>query len=281
MAWIITCTARKLKVNSRLNIRPQSLNRIFVIYPGQSVQGSCRFRGEKISQRSMRFGDWLLYNSAARAVNGAGPNPKAERDDPPMSLEDKELVARAQHDDSSAFEILVRRYQEKAYAIAYNMCSGDSEEAQELTQEAFLRAFRSLKNFRGKSSFYTWFYRILVNTCLDSRRRRKRWEKIFTFWRHDRRERTDSKEMNEDYPDPGVNSNPMTALNGKQLAQEISQALETLPEKQRVIFQLKVLHGMKIREIAQIVGSAEGTVKSHLFRATHFLRDALQEWVQP
>jgi RNA polymerase sigma-70 factor (ECF subfamily) len=229
----------------------------------------------------MRFGDWLLYNSAARAVNGAGPNPKAERDDSPMSLEDKELVARAQHDDPSAFEILVRRYQEKAYAIAYNMCSGDSEEAQELTQEAFLRAFRSLKNFRGKSSFYTWFYRILVNTCLDSRRRRKRWDKIFTFWRHDRRERTDSKKMDEDYPDPGVNSNPMTALSGKQLAQEISQALETLPEKQRVIFQLKVLHGMKIREIAQIVGSAEGTVKSHLFRATHFLRDALQEWVQP
>ena len=92
---------------------------------------------------------------------------------------------------------------------------------------------------------------------------------------------TDSKEMDEDYPDPGVNSNPMTALNSKQLAQEISEALETLPEKQRVIFQLKVLHGMKIREIAQIVGSAEGTVKSHLFRATHFLRDALQDWVQP
>ena len=222
-----------------------------------------------------------MYNSAGRALIGAGRNPKAGRDDSPMSLEDKELVARAQHDDSSAFEILVRRYQEKAYAIAYNMCSGDTEEAQELTQEAFLRAFRSLKNFRGKSSFYTWFYRILVNTCLDSRRRRKRWERIFTFWRSDRRDRKDSKEMDEDYPDPGVNSNPMTALNGKQLAQEISQALETLPEKQRVIFQLKVFHGMKIREIAQIVGSAEGTVKSHLFRATHFLRDALQDWVQP
>jgi len=252
-----------------------------MIYPGQSGSASCRFLGGKVSQRGMGFGDGLLYNSAARAGNGAGRNPKAEQDDPPMSLEDKELVARAQHDDPSAFEILVRRYQDKAYAIAYNMCSGDREEAQELTQEAFLRAFRSLKNFRGKSSFYTWFYRILVNTCLDSRRRRKRWEKVFTFWRHDRRERKDSKKMDEDYPDPGVNSNPMTALNGKQLGQEISEALETLPEKQRVVFQLKVLHGMTIREIAQIVGSAEGTVKSHLFRATHFLRDALQDWAQP
>ena len=222
-----------------------------------------------------------MYNSGARAVNRGGRHPIAERDAPLMSLEDKELVARAQHDDPSAFEILVRRYQEKAYAIAYNMCSGDSEEAQELTQEAFLRAFRSLNNFRGKSSFYTWFYRILVNTCLDSRRRRKRLESIFTFWRRDRGGRSDSKAMDEDYPDPGVKNNPMTALRGKQLAQEISEALATLPEKQRVIFQLKVLHGMKIREIAQIVGSAEGTVKSHLFRATHFLRDALQDWVQP
>lgn len=226
---------------------------------------------------------WRLafVNSGASAIKRGGRHPIAERDAPLMSLEDKELVARAQRDDPSAFEILVRRYQEKAYAIAYNMCSGDSEEAQELTQEAFLRAFRSLNNFRGTSSFYTWFYRILINTCLDSRRRRKRWERIFTFWRRDREGRSDSKAMDEDYPDPGVKSNPMTALRGKQLAQEISEALETLPEKQRVIFQLKVLHGMKIREIAQIVGSAEGTVKSHLFRATHFLRDALQDWVQP
>lgn len=251
-----------------------------MIYLGIPKRG-LSFSRKKIHQLGMKFGDWLLFNSAARSADRAGRLPVAERDDPPMSLEDNELVARAQHNDPSAFEILVRRYQGKAYAIACNMCSGDSEEAQELTQEAFLRAFRSLKNFRGKSSFYTWFYRILVNTCLDSRRRRKRWEKIFSFWRRDERDPTDSKKNVQDYPDPRFDSNPMTALNGKQLAQEVREALETLPEKQRVIFQLKVFHGMKIREIAQIVGSAEGTVKSHLFRATHFLRDALQDWVLP
>jgi len=222
-----------------------------------------------------------LYNSGARAVNRGGRHPIAERDAPLMSLEDKELVARAQHDDPSAFEILVRRYREKAYAIAYNMCSGDSEEAQELTQEAFLRAFRSLKNFRGKSSFYTWFYRILINTCLDSRRRRSRWEGIFSFWRRDKREKVSSDETNAEYRDPKEYSNPMAALTNKQLAQEIRQALASLPEKQRVVFQLKVLHGMRIREIAKTMGSAEGTVKSHLFRATQFMREALQEWAQP
>ena len=233
------------------------------------------------SEISMTVGDWLLHGNAARAVNEEDRNSKAKREESSMSLKDVELVARAQDNDQTAFEVLVRQYQGKAYAIAYNMCSGDSEEARELTQEAFLRAFRSLKNFRGKSSFYTWFYRILINTCLDSRRRRRKWEGIFSFWRRDKRENASSDDMNAEYGDPKEYSNPMAALNNKQLAQEIRQALASLPEKQRVVFQMKVLHGMRIREIAEIMGSAEGTVKSHLFRATHFMRQALQEWAQP
>ena len=229
----------------------------------------------------MAVGDWLLHGNVAGAVNGEKRNSKAKREEPSMSLKDLELVARAQVGDQTASEALVRQYQGKAYAIAYNMCSGDSEEARELTQEAFLRAFRSLKKFKGKSSFYTWFYRILVNTCLDSRRRRSRWEKIFSFWRENRSEKASSDEINEEYPDTKEYSNPMTALSNKQLSKEIKEALASLPEKQRVVFQLKVLHGMRIREIAQIMGSAEGTVKSHLFRATQVMRDALQEWAQP
>jgi len=229
----------------------------------------------------MTVGDWLLHNNAARAINEEERNSKAKRKEPSMSLKDTELVARAQGGDPSAFEALVRQYQGKAYAIAYSMCSGDREEARELTQEAFLRAFRSLKNFRRKSSFYTWFYRILINTCLDSRRRRSRWEGIFSFWRRDKHEKALSGEIDAEYSDPRKHSNPMAALNNKQLSQEIRQAMASLPEKQRVVFKLKVLHGMRIREIAEIMGSAEGTVKSHLFRATHFMREALQEWAQP
>jgi RNA polymerase sigma-70 factor (ECF subfamily) len=233
------------------------------------------------SDISMTVGDWLLHSNAARALNRGERNSKAKGEDSSMSLKDVELVARAQDGDQTAFESLVRQYQGKAYAIAYNMCSGDSEEARELTQEAFLRAFRSLKKFRGKSSFYTWFYRILINTCLDSRRRRSRWDGIFSFWRRDNREKESLDEISAKYPDPGEYSNPMAALNNKQLAQEIRRALSSLPEKQRVVFQLKVLHGMRIREIAKIMGSAEGTVKSHLFRATLSMREALQEWSQP
>jgi RNA polymerase sigma-70 factor (ECF subfamily) len=223
----------------------------------------------------------LLFRFTARSEKKKARDLAAKGEDPSISLKDKALVARARDGDRTAFGDLVRMYQGKAYAIAYSMCSGDGEEARELTQEAFLRAFQSLKNFRGKSSFYTWFYRILVNICLDNRRRRGRWEKIFSFWRSDQNEKASSGDANAQYPDPRESSNPMTSLSNKQLAQEIRQALASLPEKQRVVFQLKVLHGMQIREIAQIMGSAEGTIKSHLFRATHFMREALQEWTKP
>ena len=193
-----------------------------------------------------------------------------------MSLKDEELIARAQEDEQLAIEEFVCRYHQKAYAIAYYMCSGDREEAQDLTQEAFLRALRNIKKFRGDSSFYTWFYRIVVNTCLDGRRRRRRWERIFS--RAGEREEW-TREVPEEQPDMGEASNPMDVLSGNQLTLEVRKALMTLPERQRIAFQLKVFQGMSIREIAHMMGSAEGTVKSQIFRATHSLRTALKDWV--
>jgi len=198
-----------------------------------------------------------------------------------MTLPDKELIARAQRDDPWAIEEFVCRYQQKAYAIAYHMCSGDREEAQDLTQEAFLRVFQNIKKFRGDSSLYTWFYRIVVNTCLDGRRRRRRWERIFSRWRPGHREGEPSREVFEEQPDMVEGNNPMAVLSGKKLTQEIRKALMSLPERQRVAFQLKVFQGMSIREIAQVMESAEGTVKTHLFRATHSLRTVLKDWVVP
>ncbi|MCK5553908.1 MAG: sigma-70 family RNA polymerase sigma factor [Deltaproteobacteria bacterium] len=198
-----------------------------------------------------------------------------------MSVRDEELVAQARKNDPRAIEEFVSRYQQKAYAIAYHMCAGDSEEAQDLTQEVFLRVFRNLRKFRGASSFYTWFYRIVVNTCLDGRRRRRRWERIFSPWRPGQNEEEPSKKVLEEQPDMYGDSNPLAVLSGKQLTLQIRKALISLPERQRMAFQLKVFQGMSIREIAQVMGSAEGTVKSQLFRATHSLRTALQDWVVP
>ena len=215
---------------------------------------------------------------AAKVITRDGTETEAQKGCPSRLLGDEELAARAQLGDQVAAGELVARYQQKAYAVAYHMCSGDSQEAQDLTQEAFLRAFRGIGKFRGDSTFYTWFYRIVVNVCLDGRRRGRRWERIFSPSSPEQRGEKPSKTVYEEQADKGTSADPMTVLTGKQLSQEIRKALNFLPEKQRMAFQLKVLHDMSIREIAQIMGTAEGTVKSHLFRATRFLRDELKEW---
>jgi RNA polymerase sigma-70 factor (ECF subfamily) len=198
-----------------------------------------------------------------------------------MLPNDEDLVAQARDGEKWAAEELVSRYREKAYSIAYHMGAQDSEEAQDLAQEAFLRTFRSLEKFRGDSKFYTWFYRILVNICLDKRRRRRRWQRVFLPWRPLQPEKNSSKRRPEAQSDTDPGNNPITVLSRKQLAEDIRKSLRSLPEKQRTVFQLKVLDGLTIREIAEVLGAAEGTVKSHLFRATRFLREELKGWVQP
>jgi RNA polymerase sigma-70 factor (ECF subfamily) len=183
--------------------------------------------------------------------------------------------------DRSAAEELVARYQQKAYAMAYHLCSGHPEDAGDVTQEAFLRALANLRTFRGRSSFSTWFYRILMNTCRDGARRRQRWKRVFSLWRF-APEGAGSRGPNpEEHADPGEHADPAAVLRGKELAQRVRKAMLLLSGKQRTVLQLKVLHGMTIQEIAQIMDSAEGTVKSHLFRATQSLREALRDWAVP
>lgn len=193
-------------------------------------------------------------------------------DPAPTLLEDDHLVRSAQGGARWAMEELARRYRNKAFAIAYHLCSGQRQDAEDFTQEAFLRAFRNLQKFRGDSSFYTWFYRILVNACLDGKRRQNRWRKLISPFLPRQRE------QNREAEDLEGDNHTGKALNNRQLSRDIDTAIKALPEKQRVAFQLKALEGMRIGEIAQLMGTAEGTVKSHLFRATHSLRQALKDW---
>ena len=150
-------------------------------------------------------------------------------------VSDKELASRTREGDQVAAEELVRRYQQKAYAIAYHMCSGDSQEAEDLTQEAFFRAFRGIGKFRGESSFYTWFYRIVINTCLDGKRRRLRWERVFSFWRPEQGEEAPFKRGTDAQPARGEGVSPMAVLTGKLLSQKIRKAVMSLPERRRVL----------------------------------------------
>ncbi len=201
--------------------------------------------------------------------------------DPSLSnpvYEDKELVQRAQNDDPWAIEQLVLRYQKKVYQIAYQMLAGDEQEAQDRTQDAFLKAFRKIKQFKGNASFYTWLYRIVINTCLDSRRQKRRWKEIFFPWRLERQKEESSTASLEDYPDTNKTSNPLSTVRKRQLENDVKKAMNTLSERQRSIFQLKIFHEMSIPEIAQMMNLAEGTVKTHLFRATQVIQKKLKAW---
>jgi RNA polymerase sigma-70 factor, ECF subfamily len=181
---------------------------------------------------------------------------------------DDELVISAQQGERQAFEVLVERYKQKAYRIAFDF-TRDREDAKDLSQEAFLQAFSHLKGFDRRSSFYTWFYRILVNLCLDSRRRKARvgWESLD--------EKTEKGGGLEKIANPGPTPDQQ-AMSGE-ISRRIGEALATLPPKQRAVFLLKNHQGLSISEIAAIMKTAEGTIKAHLHRAVMSLRERLTE----
>ena len=213
-----------------------------------------------------------------RAAGLLGSSPYFYRlTDPPMTTSqpaefgDEELVTLAQKGQGEAFEVLVERYKQKAYYIAFDF-TRDREEAKDLSQEAFLRAFTHLKSFDLRASFYTWFYRILVNLCLDYRRRRGRisWETLD--------EKTDKAGERSEMA--GAIPSPDQEVIAVEVSRRIGAALAALPPKQRTAFILKNHQGLSIHDIAKVMQSAEGTVKVHLHRAVTTLRQKLAELVQ-
>lgn len=187
---------------------------------------------------------------------------------PSVKVADEELVALAKNGDLRAFEDLVERYKQKAYHIAFDF-TRDREEAKDLSQEAFLRAYTKLAYFDGRSGFYTWFYRILVNMCLDYRR----WKKRTAADAYD--------ESVEARVEPSHSTAP--SLDEHVIAREMSEkvgiALEALPPKQRTVFILKNHRDLSIKEIAELMHAAEGTVKVHLHRAVSALRQSLVDFI--
>lgn len=188
---------------------------------------------------------------------------------PTVRLGDEELVALVQKGDRRAFEELVERHKQKAFRIAFDFAR-DREEAKDLSQDAFLKAFTHIGRFDGRSGFYTWFYRILVNVCLDYRRRAKR---ILA-------EEFNETVENQVAPSDLVRSpvSPDQQAMASQLSRKVGVALETLPPKQRTAFILKNHQGLSIKEIAKTMDTAEGTVKVHLHRAVTALRQRLAEF---
>jgi RNA polymerase sigma-70 factor, ECF subfamily len=188
---------------------------------------------------------------------------------PSVNPGDEELVASARQGNRRAFEELVERHKRRAYHIAFDF-TRDREEAKDLSQEAFLKAFTNLKNFDGRSSFYTWFYRILVNLCLDYKRRQKRGP-ASAF------DETIENQMEPSH-EPVKPRSPDQQVWARQISHRVGEALEALPARQRTAFVLKNHQGLSIKEIAALMDTAEGTVKVHLHRAVTTLREQLAEF---
>ena len=187
---------------------------------------------------------------------------------PPHDIKDEDLVALCQKGERQPFELLVRRYMQKAFRIALDF-THDSEEAKDLSQEAFLRAFLQIKKFQGRSSFYTWFYRIVVNLCLDHNRRNGRIsKKSFEEESHNLLERGDLADLS---------SSPHEEVSAQETGRRMSVVLDGLPGNQRTAFLLRNHQGLSITDIAKVMQTTEGTVRVYLHRAVAALRQSLAE----
>jgi RNA polymerase sigma-70 factor (ECF subfamily) len=180
--------------------------------------------------------------------------------------DDLELVSEFRGGSQQAFDELVRRHMNKAMQLAY-VVLGNYEDAKDVSQEAFVKAYRALNSFRGQAKFSTWFYRILVNTAKDFLRQRN-WKKFLRWDKSESMERF--FESVED-----VRQSPARELLGSELDQKISRAVARLPFKQQCVFTLRFMEGLPLKEIAEITGLAEGSVKATLHFAVRKFKDSL------
>ena len=186
-------------------------------------------------------------------------------------IDDTTLVREAQRGNRAAFEELVRHYDQAVLRLALHLTGSDSD-AQDVYQDAFLKAYKSIGNFRFECSFYTWIYRIVTNLCLDQLRKRQ-------VRKEDAPVATDCDGEQYDVlsqvPDARAGANPERDLMRRELGGRINRALEKLTPRERMVFELKHYQGLKLRTVGEILNTTEETAKNTLFRATQKLRGAL------
>ena len=187
--------------------------------------------------------------------------------------EDDELIRAAQKGDRAAFDTLVRRYDRSVLRLALHVL-GNEQDAQDVHQDAFIKAYRHLSNFRFECSFYTWLYRIVTNLCLDQLRRRKsRREDPSTVLDGS----GDEIDLLANLQDGRAMANPARELERKGMNEAIQNALNELTPRERTVFELKHYQGLKLRTIGEMLSTTEETAKNTLFRATRKLRARLAD----
>ena len=181
---------------------------------------------------------------------------------------DADVVARAREGDHAAFRVLVERYQGRAYRLALRVLR-DEDQAQDAVQDAFLKAYGSLDRFEGRSGFYTWLYRIVMNQCLDRKRRDRSDREV--EWSEDLSAAVAGHPEGPS-ADPGQ-SGPHAEAERSELRAVVARAIQALPEDARRTVQLREIDGLSYKEIAETLGIPKGTVMSRL----HYARRRLQE----
>ena len=181
-----------------------------------------------------------------------------------------ECIQEAQKGNQQAFEELVRLYDRRILALAFQLV-GNTEDAQDVYQDVFMRVYNKLHTFRFECDFFTWLYRIVVNCAISYRRKRKR----HTHYSLDEMAESDGWRWlpSDSNPDP----ERLTMSN--EIRKQIHTILETLPMMQRVVFVLRYFQDFKIRTISEIVGCSEGTVKNYIFRGSQKMKKELAAYL--
>lgn len=186
---------------------------------------------------------------------------------------DVQLVARTQEGDPTAFDALIRKYQPRLYGLVYNMTS-NHEDTGDLLQDVFAKAYRSIKGFRGQSSFYTWLHTIAVNMTINFLKKRGRRYSLSL-------DDVDSNIQNDkEFLELTASSDPVREANLGELQRRLNEAMMRLSNEHRMVVTMFDIQGMPHAEIAKIMGISEGTVRSRLFYAHRQLQNYLEEFRQ-
>lgn len=184
-----------------------------------------------------------------------------------------QLIRDAQQGDSAAFEELVHYHDRAVLRLALRL-TGSEQDARDIYQETFLRAYQHLPEFRFQSSFYSWLYRIVVNLCYDYLRKR---QNLPFHTSVTTSEDGAERDVMEGLPNPRADSDPQRNLLSAEVRTRLAGAMHRLSPRQRIVFELKHNQGMKLQYVAAVLNTTEATAKNELFRATHKLRAALQD----
>jgi len=214
-----------------------------------------------------------MTEPASREASTRSDEPPASPEDTPAPVEEMVLVKRARKGDLAAYDDLVRRYQERIYATIYHMTS-NHEDANDLAQEAFIKAFQALRSFKGGSSFYTWVYRIAVNKTINFLKQRKNRAQMSL----------DDLDFNAEH-DPDLvalvsDKTPRREVALAELQEKLNAAMQKLSEPHRLAVTLHDVQGLSHEEIAEIMDCNVGTVRSRLFYARQQMQAYLSDYLQ-